>query len=249
MYLISWNVNGIRACVKNGFVNFIEKMNPDIVCIQETKSTENTAKLNLKGYYSYWHSAEKKGYSGTCIFTKNKPLEVSFGIDNMFIDEGRVIVAEYSEFFLINCYAPHSKRDLKRLEYKHRFNCELIKLINALSAYKPIIICGDMNVAHRDIDLANYKSNKGNAGFTEIERNDFSSILDTNLVDSYRLFFPNQKGVYTWWSYMKDVRNRNIGWRIDYALVSSQLIGRVTAAEIYSDVLGSDHCPIGLRID
>lgn len=249
MKIISWNVNGIRACVNKGFVNFIETINPDIICLQETKSDEISANLNLVGYEQYWNPAEKKGYAGTAIYTKNKALDSFIGIDRSFLDEGRVITLSYRQFYLVNCYSPHSRRDLSRLQYKHEFDCALINHIQNLQNQKPVILCGDLNVAHQDIDLANYKSNRGNAGFTQTERSDFANLLSIGLVDSFRLLYPQKEGAYTWWSYMKDVRKRNIGWRIDYSLVSKELAHRISDAVIYSNVLGSDHCPIELNID
>lgn len=249
MKIVSWNVNGIRSCIRKGFVDFIDYISPDIVCIQETKSDEMSAKLYLSGYESYWNPAIKKGYAGTTIYTKYKALDVIIGINNQFIDEGRVIVLSYPNFYLVNCYLPHSRRDLSRLEYKHEFNSSFIRYIEDLKKEKKVILCGDFNVAHNDIDLANYKSNRGNAGFTESERNDFSNLLSIGLIDTYRFLYPRDEGAYTWWSYMKDVRKRNIGWRIDYILLSNELSSRINDAIIYSDVMGSDHCPVGLDID
>lgn len=249
MKIISWNVNGIRSCVNKGFVDFVKNVNPDIICLQETKSDEISVNLTLVGYERYWNPAEKKGYSGTAIYTKCKALDALWGIDNSFLDEGRVITLSYPGFYLVNCYSPHSRRDLSHLQYKHEFNCALCNYVQHLNNQKPIILCGDLNVAHKDIDLANYKSNRGNAGFTEVERDDFTHLLSTGLVDSFRLLYPQKDGAYTWWSYMKDVRKRNIGWRIDYFLTSKEIACRINDAVIYSDVLGSDHCPIGLNID
>lgn len=249
MRIISWNVNGIRACVNKGFVQFVNRIEPDIVCLQEIKSDEFDTNLILDGYERYWNPAEKKGYAGTAIYTKIKSGNVLLGINNSFFDEGRVITLSYPDFYLINCYSPHSRRDLSHLEYKHRFNCALNNYIQQLNSQKPVILCGDLNVAHQDIDIANYKSNRGNAGFTQVEKDDFNCLLSTGLVDSFRLIYPQMEGAYTWWSYMKDVRKRNIGWRIDYVLVSKEIAYKITNAMIYSDVLGSDHCPIGLDID
>lgn len=249
MKIISWNVNGIRACTSKGFVEFINSTNPDIICLQETKADEVSANLSLAGYEQYWNPAMKKGYAGTAVYTKFKAEDKLLGINNCFLDEGRVITLSYPNVYLINCYSPHSRRDLSRLDYKHQFNCALNNYIQNLNPQKPIILCGDLNVAHQDIDIANYKANRGNAGFTQIERNDFDCLLSADLVDSFRLLYPQKGGAYTWWSYMKDVRKRNIGWRIDYTLISRELTHRIEDSIIYSDVLGSDHCPIGLNID
>lgn len=249
MRVISWNVNGIRSCSNKGFVEFVNRINADIICIQETKADELSANLVLTGYERYWNSAQKKGYAGTAIYTKFKAADALLGINNSFLDEGRVITLSYPDFYLINCYSPHSRRDLSHLKYKHQFNCALINYVLYLNSKKPIILCGDLNVAHQDIDIANYKSNKGNAGYTQVERDDFKCLLSTGLIDSFRLLYPKKEGAYTWWSYMKDVRERNIGWRIDYALISKEIAYKVKNAMIYSDVLGSDHCPIGLDID
>lgn len=249
MKIISWNVNGIRACAQKGFVKFINSVNPDIICLQETKANETSVHIVLAGYDEYWNPAEKKGYSGTAIYTKFRAPNVLLGIDNAFLDEGRVITLEYPNFYLINCYSPHSRRDLSHLEYKHEFNCALNDYVQYLNGQKSVILCGDLNVAHQDIDLANFKTNKGNAGFTQNEREDFACLLSIGMIDSFRLLNPQKSGAYTWWSYMKDVRKRNIGWRIDYALVSKELTPKIKDAVIYSDVMGSDHCPIGLNID
>ena len=249
MNIISWNVNGIRSCAQKGFVEFVNSVNPDIICLQETKADEVSANLNLVGYEQYWNPAEKKGYSGTAIYTKFRAMDALLGIDHNFLDEGRVITLEYPNFYLINCYSPHSRRDLSHLEYKHEFNCALNEYVQQLNGQKPVILCGDLNVAHQDIDIANYKSNKGNAGFTQIERDDFGCLLSTGLVDSFRLLYPQREGAYTWWSYMKDVRKRNIGWRIDYVLISREIVQKTNDALIYSNIFGSDHCPIGLDIN
>ena len=249
MNIISWNVNGIRACINKGFTDFVKSANPDIICLQEIKSNQMAANITLDGYNQYWNPAEKKGYAGTAIFSKCKAVDILKGIDGNFLDEGRVITLSYPEFFLVNCYSPHSRRDLSHLEYKHHFNCTLNSYVRRLKNKKPIILCGDLNVAHREIDLANYKTNRGNAGFTQIERDDFSHLLSTGLLDSFRFLYPQRTGAYTWWSYMKDVRKRNIGWRIDYTLISKELAHRINDTMIYSNVLGSDHCPIGLDIE
>ena len=249
MRIVSWNVNGIRSCVKKGFLEFVNKASPDIICLQETKLDVVHPDITLEGYELYWNPAEKKGYAGTAIYTKYKADDVVFGMNNSFLDEGRIIAISYPNFYLINCYSPHSRRDLSHLEYKHHFNCELNKYIQYLNSQKPVILCGDLNVAHQDIDIANFRSNKGNAGFTQVERNDFDCLLSIGLVDSFRLLYPQEEGAYTWWSYMKDVRKRNIGWRIDYVLISKEIVQKTNDALIYADILGSDHCPIGLEIN
>ena len=249
MKIVSWNVNGIRSCSRKGFIEFINSVDPDIICVQETKADKVSANLDLVGYEQYWNPAEKKGYSGTAIYTRIGVMNVLLGIENLFLDEGRVITLEYPNFYLINCYSPHSRRDLSHLEYKHEFNCALNDYVHHLNSQKPVILCGDLNVAHQDIDIANYKSNKGNAGFTQLERDDFGCLLSTGLVDSFRLLYPQREGAYTWWSYMKDVRKRNIGWRIDYVLISREIVQKTNDALIYSNIFGSDHCPIGLDIN
>lgn len=250
MIITSWNVNGIRSCNNKGcWTDFVCKIDPDIICVQETKSDEKTANIALDGYYQYWNPAVKKGYSGTAIFSKYKASSYMCGFNDWSDTEGRVITLSYQEFYLVNCYAPHAQRDLGRIQYKHEFNCALANHLVSLKKQKPVILCGDLNVAHNDIDLQNYKTNYGNAGFTETEREDFSYLLSIGMIDSFRFLYPEQKGAYTWWSYMKDVRKRNIGWRIDYALVSSEICSQVKDAMIYSDVFGSDHCPIGIKIN
>lgn len=249
MNIISWNVNGIRSCKNKGFIDFVKRANPDIICLQETKSDETSANLIIDGYEQYWNPAQRIGYAGTAIYTKYCAMGFSCGINHKYIDEGRVITLEYQRFYLVNCYAPHSQRDLNHLQYKHEFNYALCDYIKSLIKKKPVILCGDLNVAHNDIDLANNKTNRGNAGFTGVEREDMSRLLSIGLIDSYRWMYPKKEGAYTWWSYMKDVRKRNIGWRIDYVLISKALKTHVVDADIHSDVLGSDHCPIGLKIN
>lgn len=249
MNIVSWNVNGIRSCLSKGMADFFRVIDPDIICLQETKADEKSANFTMEGYYKYWNSALKKGYAGTAVYTKYRADISMCGINQLFVDEGRVITLSFQRFYLVNCYSPHAQRDLNRLQYKHEFNCALRAYVQLLNKKKPVILCGDLNVAHNDIDLANYKSNKGNAGFTEIERSDFSNLLSCGLIDTYRFMYPQQNGAYTWWSYMKDVRKRNIGWRIDYVLASEGLSEKIHDAVIYSNVLGSDHCPIGLEIN
>ena len=248
MKLVSWNVNGIRACVKKGFLDYFNSVDADIFSIQETKCQENQITLELDGYYQYWNYAERKGYSGTAIFTKKKPLSVSYGIEMEEPDtEGRVITLEFDDFYVVNCYTPNSKRDLTRLGYRLNWEDAMKEHLIKLNAHKPVIFCGDLNVAHNEIDLKNPKPNMGNSGFTEEERQKFSSLLDAGFIDSFRYFYPEQTDAYTWWSYMSKVRERNIGWRIDYFVVSERLIPSLKEATIHHEVLGSDHCPIVLE--
>ena len=248
MKLVSWNVNGIRACVKKGFLDYFNSVDADIFSIQETKCQENQISLELDGYHQYWNYAERKGYSGTAIFTKKKPLSVSYGIEMEEPDtEGRVITLEFDDFYVVNCYTPNSKRDLTRLGYRLNWEDAMKEHLITLNAHKPVIFCGDLNVAHNEIDLKNPKPNRGNSGFTEEERQKFSSLLDAGFIDSFRYFYPERTDAYTWWSYMSKVRERNIGWRIDYFVVSERLVPTLKEATIHHEVLGSDHCPILLE--
>ena len=250
MKLVSWNVNGIRACVKKGFLDYFQKVDADIFCLQETKLQENQIELDLEGYHQFWNYAERKGYSGTAVFTKEKPLTVNYGIELDVPDnEGRVITLEYDEFYLVNVYTPNSKRDLTRLDYRLVWEDAMIKHLVNLNESKPVIFCGDLNVAHNEIDLKNPKSNIGNSGFTDEERGKMTSLLEAGFMDSFRYFYPEQTDAYTWWSYMSKVRERNIGWRIDYFIVSETLDKNLKDANIHSDILGSDHCPIVLEIE
>ena len=250
MKLVSWNVNGIRACVKKGFLDYFQKVDADIFCIQETKLQENQIELDLKGYHQFWNYAERKGYSGTAVFTKEKPLSVIYGIELDVPDnEGRVITLEYDEYYLVNVYTPNSKRDLTRLDYRLIWEDAMIKHLVNLNKEKPVIFCGDLNVAHREIDLKNPKSNRGNSGFTDEERGKMTTLLEAGFIDSFRHIHPEKTDAYTWWSYMSKVRERNIGWRIDYFIVSKTLDKKLKDAYIHSDILGSDHCPIVLEVD
>ncbi|WP_088102009.1 exodeoxyribonuclease III [Halalkalibacter urbisdiaboli] len=249
MKLVSWNVNGLRACVKKGFLDYFQEVNADFFCIQETKLQEGQIDLELEGYYQFWNYAEKKGYSGTAVFTKLEPISVSYGVgDAREESEGRILTLEFDSFYLVNCYTPNAQRDLARLplrlEWEERFREHLI----ALDAKKPVILCGDLNVAHQEIDLKNARSNKGNSGFTEEERGKMTTLLAHGFVDSYRYFYPDREGAYTWWSYMAKVRERNIGWRIDYFIVSERLTEQLKDADIHAEVMGSDHCPIVLDV-
>jgi len=249
MKLISWNVNGIRACVSKGFLDYFKDENADIFCIQETKCQEGQIILELDGYHQYWHSAVRKGYSGTAVFSKQEPLSVKFGIDNgEEDDEGRVMTLEFENFFLINVYTPNSKRDLARLDYRLVWEDRLRNYIKQLDQIKPIILCGDLNVAHNEIDLKNPKSNLKNSGFTKEEREKMTLLLNEGFTDTFRFLYPDKEGVYTWWSYMNKVRERNIGWRIDYFIISNRIENELKDANIHSDIFGSDHCPVVLGI-
>ncbi len=249
MKLISWNVNGIRAAIGKGFASFFEQVNADIFCIQETKMQEGQIDLNYAGYTTYLNSAIKKGYSGTAIFTKEKPLSVTYGIGKEEHDqEGRVITAEYKEFYLVNCYTPNSKRKLERLDYRMVWEDEMRNYLKKLDTTKPVILCGDLNVAHEEIDIKNPKTNHHNAGFTDEERNKMTELLTAGFTDSFRHLYPTKTDSYTWWSYMRDARSKNVGWRIDYFIVSNRIAQNIQEATIYSEIMGSDHCPVGLEI-
>ena len=250
MKLISWNVNGLRACITKGFSLFFKSIDADIFCIQETKMQEEQAKeIEYEGYYKYMNSAEKKGYSGTAIFTKIKPINVSYGIGIEEHDkEGRVITLEFDKFFLVNCYTPNSKRELERLAYRQIWEDEFRNYLIKLDKVKPVILCGELNVAHKEIDLKNPSTNHHNAGFTDEEREKMTKLLDSNFTDTFRYLYPDKKDAYSWWSYMLKSRERNIGWRIDYFIVSNSIRDEIKDAIIHSEVLGSDHCPIELDI-
>lgn len=249
MKLISWNVNGIRACVKKGFMEFFEKENADIFCIQEAKVQEEQIPFNLEGYYQYWNFAEKKGYSGTAIFSKIEPVNIVYGMGKEEHDkEGRVITLEFEFFFVVTVYTPNSQRGLARLEYRIKWEKDFLDYIKELERSKPVIFCGDLNVAHKEIDLKNPSANRNNAGFSTEERNRFDEVMNNGFVDTFRLIYPDQTGAYTWWSYIFNARANNAGWRIDYFCVSAGLKDQVKDAVIYNDVLGSDHCPVGLEI-
>lgn len=250
MKLISWNVNGLRAVHKKGFMEFFDNTNADIFCIQETKMQEGQIELNLKDYKQYYNSAVRKGYSGTAIFTKIEPQSINYGIGIEEHDqEGRVITLEFENFYLVNCYTPNSGRELARLEYRMIWEDEFKKYLNNLDKNKPVVICGDLNVAHKEIDLKNPKTNRKNAGFTDEERNKISSLLNSGFTDTYRKLYPDKENAYTWWSYMGQARSKNVGWRIDYFLTSNRIEDKIKEAYIYAEVLGSDHCPVGLEID
>lgn len=249
MKLISFNVNGLRACMQKGFADFLTRENPDIICLQETKMQREQADFDFPGYLEYWNSAEKKGYSGTALFTKAEPLSVRFGIGLLEADsEGRVITAEYPDFYLVTVYTPNAKRELLRLSFRMEFEDAFRAYLLELKAKKPVIVCGDMNVAHEMIDLKNAKANIGNAGFSYEERGKFTELLSAGFLDTFRMLYPEREGAYTWWSYMYKARQNNAGWRIDYFLVSEALSGAVEDSVILSDVEGSDHCPVMLLL-
>ena len=254
MKLISWNVNGLRAAVNKGFDDFFKKENADIFCIQETKMQEDQLDENIKGifkeYNSYWNSAEKKGYSGTAIFTKKKPMDVTYGIGIEEHDkEGRVITLEFENFFMVNCYTPNAKRELERLDYRMVWEDEFRKYLLKLNESKPVVMCGDLNVAHEEIDLKNPKTNRRNAGFTDEERGKMTELLNAGFTDTFRYLYPDKPDMYTWWSYMFKAREKNAGWRIDYFIVSKSIENKIKESYIYSEIMGSDHCPVGLDLD
>ena len=254
MKLVSWNVNGLRAVINKGFEKFFKEINADIFCIQETKMQEEqideSIKQIFKEYNSYWNSAEKKGYSGTAIFTKKKPNKVTYGIGIEEHDkEGRVITLEFDNFYLVDCYTPNSKRELERLEYRMIWEDEFRKYLIELNKTKPVVICGDLNVAHKEIDLKNPKTNRRNAGFTDEEREKMTKLLDSGFVDTFRYLYPEKTDMYTWWSYMFKAREKNAGWRIDYFIVSESIKDKIKESYIYSNIMGSDHCPVGVDLN
>lgn len=250
MKFISWNVNGLRACVDKGFADTFRRLDADFFCLQETKLQEGQLDLSFDGYDAYWNYAEKKGYSGTAIFSRHKPLSVSYGIGVVEHDnEGRVITLEMPGFYLVTVYTPNSQDGLKRLDYRMNWEDAFLTYIKALDAVKPVVVCGDLNVAHKEIDLKNPKSNRRNAGFTDEEREKFSAFLGAGFIDSFRYFYPDAEGVYSWWSYRFKAREKNAGWRIDYFVVSESLKDRLAGASIHTDVYGSDHCPVEVDID
>jgi exodeoxyribonuclease-3 len=249
MKLISWNVNGLRACLNKGFMDFFMAEQPDICCIQETKMQPEQADFELEGYEIYWNSADKKGYSGTAVFSKIKAESVRINLDQPeHGNEGRVITLDYGDFYLVNVYAPNSQRGLMRLDYRMSWQDDFRLHLKSLDEKKPVIVCGDLNVAHQEIDLKNPRSNHKNAGFSPQEREKMTELLDSGFIDSFRYLYPDQTGAYTWWSYMFNAREKNVGWRIDYFLVSERIKEQIQKAEIYSQVMGSDHCPVGLEI-
>lgn len=249
MKLISWNVNGLRACVDKGFMDFFKEADADVFCIQESKLQAGQIDLSLEGYHQYWNYAEKKGYSGTALFTKQEPLSVTYGIGIPEHDkEGRVITAEFADFYVVTVYTPNSQRELTRLSYRMEWEAAFLAYINGLNEKKPVIFCGDLNVAHKEIDLKNPKTNRHNAGFTDEERGCFDKVLESGYIDTFRYFYPDAEGIYSWWSYMFKSREKNAGWRIDYFVVSRALEDRLEGASIHTTVMGSDHCPVELDI-
>ena len=250
MKFISWNVNGLRACMGKGWQDFFKEADADFFCLQETKLQAGQIDLQLPGYAQFWNYAEKKGYSGTAIFAKHEPLSVRYGVGVPELDtEGRLITLEYEDFFLVTCYTPNAQRELARLDHRLKWDDAFRSFLTGLDKGKCVIVCGDLNVAHEEIDLKNPKSNRGNAGFSDEERESFTKTLDAGFTDSFRCLNPDATDCYTWWSYMFKAREKNVGWRIDYFLVSDRWAQRITAAPIYADVLGSDHCPVGLELD
>lgn len=249
MKLISWNVNGLRACMQKGFMDFFTAADADFFCLQETKLQEGQIDFAPDGYHAYWNYAEKKGYSGTAIFAKKEPLAVSYGIGIPEHDmEGRVITLEYEDFYMVTCYTPNSQNELARLPYRMKWEDDFRAYLKALDAKKPLILCGDLNVAHREIDLKNPKTNRKNAGFTDEEREKMTMLLDSGFTDTFRHFYPDAEGIYSWWSYRFKAREKNAGWRIDYFITSAALDRKLADAKIHTDVFGSDHCPIELTI-
>ena len=249
MKLISWNVNGLRAVYKKGFEDFFKNSDADIFCIQETKMQEGQLDIAFDGYKQYFNSAVRKGYSGTAIFTKIDPINVKFGIDIEEHDqEGRVITLEFENFYLVNCYTPNAKRELERLDYRMKWEDDFRNYLVNLNKLKPVILCGDLNVAHQEIDLKNPKTNRGNAGFTDEERNQMTNLLNSGFIDSFRYLYPDKTDSYSWWSYMGHAREKNIGWRIDYFIVSEKIKENIKEAKIHPDIIGSDHCPVELEL-
>ena len=250
MKLISWNVNGLRACMQKGFAEFFQAIDADIFCIQESKLQEGQIDFAPEGYYAYWNYAVKKGYSGTAIFTKEEPISVTRGIGIEEHDqEGRVITLEFPDFYMVDVYTPNAQRELTRLEYRMVWEDAFRAYLLELDTKKPVVVCGDMNVAHKEIDLKNFKSNRGSAGFTDEEREKFSKLLESGFVDTFRYFYPDLEGAYSWWSYMGRAREKNVGWRIDYFCVSERLREKLTGAAIHPEIMGSDHCPVELQME
>ena len=249
MKFISWNVNGLRACIGKGFMDYFNAMDADFFCLQETKLQPDQISLELPGYHQYWNSAVKKGYSGTAIFTKHTPLNVTYGMPDYVDDEGRLITAEYEKFYLITSYTPNSKEELARLDYRMEYEDKLRSYICTLEQTKPVILCGDLNVAHKEIDLKNPKTNRKNPGFSDEERAKFTQLLESGHTDTFRHLYPELEGAYSWWSYRFKAREKNAGWRIDYFVVSDSVKDSIKKAEIHSDILGSDHCPVMLDLE
>lgn len=250
MKMVSWNVNGLRACVTKGFVDIFNKLDADIFCLQETKLQEGQIDLPLEGYYQYWNYAKKKGYSGTAIFTKKEPLAVTNGIGiDEHNTEGRVITLEFQDFFFVTCYTPNSQNELKRLDYRMKWEDDFREYLLRLNKKKPVILCGDLNVAHNEIDLKNPKTNRKNAGFSDEEREKMTTLLNSGFTDSFRYLYPDKEGIYSWWSYRFNARKNNAGWRIDYFITSDSIKDKIIDSKIHTDIMGSDHCPVELDID
>lgn len=250
MKMVSWNVNGLRACVTKGFVDIFNKLDADIFCLQETKLQEGQIDLPLEGYYQYWNYAEKKGYSGTAIFTKKEPLAVTNGIGiDEHNTEGRVITLEFQDFFFVTCYTPNSQNELKRLDYRMKWEDDFREYLLGLNEKKPVILCGDLNVAHNEIDLKNPKTNRKNAGFSDEEREKMTTLLNSGFTDSFRYLYPDKEGIYSWWSYRFNARKNNAGWRIDYFITSNSIKDKIIDSKIHTDIMGSDHCPVELDIN
>ncbi|MDU0812599.1 exodeoxyribonuclease III [Bacillus siamensis] len=251
MKLISWNVNGLRAVMKKRDINtYVQETKADILCLQETKVQDGQVSLQPEGYHAYWNYAVKKGYSGTAVFSKEEPLHVSYGLGIDGHDqEGRVITLEFEHVFVVNCYTPNAKRGLERIDYRLQWEADFKDYLQKLDRKKPVILCGDLNVAHREIDLKNPKANRKNAGFSDQEREAFSALLNAGFTDSFRYLYPDQEGAYSWWSYRTNAREKNIGWRLDYVIVSDRLKQRISQAAICADIMGSDHCPVEMTVD
>ncbi len=250
MKFISWNVNGLRACLGKGFQEYFDRADADFFCLQETKLSDGQLSLPLPGYHAYWNYADKKGYSGTAVFAREEPLNVTYGVGVPELDtEGRMITLEYPKFYLVTCYTPNAQRELARIDHRMKWDDAFRAKLAQLDGQKPVVVCGDLNVAHREIDLKNPTSNRGNAGFSDQERESFQKTLDMGFTDTFRSLYPEQAGIYSWWSYMFHAREKNAGWRIDYFLVSSRTAGQIRQAAIHCDILGSDHCPVELVWD
>ena len=249
MRLVSWNVNGLRACLGKGFLDFCALADADVYCLQETKLQAGQLELDLPGYHQYWNYADKKGYSGTAIFTKEEPLSVTYGFgDDLHRHEGRVITAEYPDFYLVCCYTPNAQDGLKRIDYRMLWEDDFREYLRELDGKKPVVLCGDLNVAHQEIDLKNPGPNRGNAGFSDQERGKMTELLEAGFVDTFRYLYPDKTGAYSWWSYRFNARKNNAGWRIDYFIVSRRLAEKIAGADIYSEIQGSDHCPVALTL-
>lgn len=248
MKIVSWNVAGFRAVLKKGFIDFYNEINADVICLQEVKATKDQIDFSANGYYEYLNPAERKGYAGTMVYSRIEPLKVTYGMNNTYNDEGRLITLEFNDYYVVNTYVPNVKPDLSRLSYRMNWEDEFLKYLKELEKSKPVIVCGDFNVAHNEIDIKNAKSNIGNAGFTYEERGKFTDLLSNGFIDTFRYLYPNKEDAFTWWTYIGNARSRNVGWRLDYFVISESLKEKVVDSYIYSNYYGSDHCPIGLEI-